>query len=178
MLVYLSLIDSEEAKSKFEIIYNEYNRLMLYVADQILRDNRDSEDVVHEAFIKIIENIDKISNPQCPQTRNLVVTIVERKAINLYWRRKRKVILPLEDSILSSTEPDPANHIAGGSVVAHAMASLPANYRDILLLKFDGGYSNAEIAAFLDMTESNVKKTVQRAKNKLRTALENMGEEV
>ena len=52
------------------------------------------------------------------------------------------------------------------------MAALPARFREVLLLKYDCGYSDAEIAAFCGMTEANVKKTVQRAKTKLKAVLE------
>ena len=92
MFLYLSLIDDEEDKSKFEIIYREYRQLMYYVADRILGDTKDSEDVVHDAFLKIIEHIEKISDPKCPQTRYFVVTIVERKAIDLYRQRQRRLV--------------------------------------------------------------------------------------
>ena len=80
MLIYLVLIDSDEDRSKFEVIYTEYKNLMFYIANRILGDNKDSEDVVHDAFLKIIEIIDKIEVAKCPKTRNLVVIIVERMA--------------------------------------------------------------------------------------------------
>ena len=57
MLIYLAMIDSPEGKSKFEIIYNTYKQLMYYTASSILGDTKDSEDIVHEAFLKIIELI-------------------------------------------------------------------------------------------------------------------------
>ena len=79
MLIYLAMIESDEDKSKFEIIYDTYKKLMLYEANKILMDTHDTEDVVHESFLKIIKIIDKIEDPQCPRTRNLVVTIVENR---------------------------------------------------------------------------------------------------
>ena len=36
MLIYLSLIESDAEKTKFEIIYHEYRDLMFCVADKIL----------------------------------------------------------------------------------------------------------------------------------------------
>ena len=60
MLIYLAMIDSDADKSKFEIIYNSYKNLMLYQANKILGDTNDTEDVVHESFLKIIKIIDEI----------------------------------------------------------------------------------------------------------------------
>lgn len=81
MLMYLTIIDSKEGQQKFEFIYNRYKKLMFYIANKILGDTRDSEDTVHDAFLKIIEIIDDIKDVESPQTRSLIVTITENKAI-------------------------------------------------------------------------------------------------
>ena len=49
---------------------------------------------------------------------------------------------------------------------------LPARYRELLLLKYDSGYSEREIALMCSMTPANVKKTIHRAKKKLESLLE------
>ena len=41
----------------------------------------------------------------------------------------------------------------------------------VLLLKYDNGYSTAEIASMLGLTEENVKKRLQRARKKLQEIL-------
>ena len=54
MIIYLAMIDSPEGRHKFEFIYNRYKNLMFYTASKILGDTRDSEDTVHDAFLKIM----------------------------------------------------------------------------------------------------------------------------
>jgi DNA-directed RNA polymerase specialized sigma24 family protein len=93
MFIYLAMIDSPEEKLKFEIIYERYKGLMFYTANSVLGDTRDSEDIVHDAFLKIIEIIDEIDDPKSPQTRYLIVTITENKAIDLYRKRKAKTVV-------------------------------------------------------------------------------------
>ena len=61
MLIYLALIDSDAEKSKFEITYRAYRDLMFHVAYKILNNQQDSEDAVHQAFLKIIEVLEKNS---------------------------------------------------------------------------------------------------------------------
>lgn len=63
VLVYLSMIEGPEDRNKFEIVYQQYKSLMYYVAYRILREERDAEDAVHNAFVRIAEHIDKISEP-------------------------------------------------------------------------------------------------------------------
>ena len=176
MLIYLSLIESDEEKEKFEIIYTEYRNLMYCVANRILENPQDSEDVVHQAFLKVIDVLDKISHAKSPQTRGLVVTIVERKAIDLYRRRKRIAFLPLDETYFSNVSSTEADMIADKSIIAQAIAGLSDIYRQVIVLKYDCGLSSHEIALVLDMTDANAKKTIQRAKAKLQKILEEMEE--
>ena len=60
MIMYMSLIDNEDDKIKFEDIYGKYKKMMFWIANQILNDERDIEEVVQDSFIKIIRNLDKI----------------------------------------------------------------------------------------------------------------------
>lgn len=178
MLVYLALLDLEEDQGKFETIYELYHRQMYAAAHRILGKSRAAEDAVHEAFLKIIEHLEKISDPKCPQTRAFVVTIVEHKAIDLYRRQKRRPILPIDEMWDAGAEDPSLAAVNEGSPVARAIARLPERYRSLILLKFDCGYSEREIAEMLDMSEANVKKTIQRAKTKLAALLAEEGVEI
>lgn len=162
MLIYLQMIESPREQSKFEIIYNRYKGLMFSVAFAILGNGHDAEDAVLHAFLKIIENISKFSDPECPKTRSYVVTIVENTAINLYRRKRRHPTIPLEDWAEGLTV-----QYEGSNGLARCMAKLPARQRDILLLKYLHGYTAKEIAKMLDLTPANVSSILQRAKAKL-----------
>lgn len=60
MLLYLQMLETPEEKSLFEQIYLEYRGLMYHVAYEILHNDQDAEDAVHQAFVKIVENIKKM----------------------------------------------------------------------------------------------------------------------
>lgn len=172
MLIYLSMIESDTDKSKFEIIYTSYKNLMLYQANKILGDPRDTEDVVHDSFLKIIKIIDKIEDPKCPKTRNLIVTIVERTAIDLYRRRKKIPMLSMDEKYVNVPGPREIDDLNEKTDLALAIATLPTRYREVLLLRYDSGFTEAEVAVMLSMSQENVHKTIQRAKKKLAEILE------
>jgi RNA polymerase sigma-70 factor (ECF subfamily) len=160
-----------EEPSKLEQIYRQYKNLMFYTANQILHSERDAEDIVHSAFVKLAEVADKITEPVCPKTQGLVVVIVRRLAINQYNARKRRTLLPLDEELVCApTEP-----VEEKESVRQAIAHLPDRYRELILLKYYQGFSDREIAKMLDMTPGNVARTVQRAKQKLRENLEQEG---
>ena len=75
MIVYLQMLENLSDRDKFTLLYNKYRKLMLYVANQILNNQDDSEDAVHEAFLSIIRNIKKI---QC-EVLYLILYVVHKK---------------------------------------------------------------------------------------------------
>lgn len=175
MFMYLVMIDSPEGKLKFEVIYERYKNLMFYTANSILGDARDSEDIVHDAFLKVIEKIDEIADPNSPQTRCLIVTITENKAIDLYRKRKSKTVVPFEEEYIGIPEQSIIDQVEENDRLVKAIALLPGKYREVLLLKYARGYSMEEIAVMLSMSKENVKKTIQRARKRLEDQLD--GEE-
>lgn len=92
MLIYFNTMICEEEESFFKEIYLTYKSLMFYEANLILKDIELSENAVHDAFIKIIENIDKINEVNCPKTKSFVVIIVRRISINIYNKRKKRIL--------------------------------------------------------------------------------------
>lgn len=50
MLIYLQVIDAPEDRDQFITLYETYRGLMFYVANQILQNEQDAEDAVHDAF--------------------------------------------------------------------------------------------------------------------------------
>ena len=99
MLIYLQMLESPEEKSILEQIYLEYRGLMYHVAYEILHNEQDAEDAVHHAFVKIAENIKKITDPVCPKTHSYVVTIVEHQAIDQYRRLQKHPSVELIEEI-------------------------------------------------------------------------------
>lgn len=166
MIMYLSMIETQEEQDKFEKLYSRYKNLMYHVAYKILGNYYDAEDAVHQAFVAIIRNLDKIGELDCPKTRSLVVLITERKAIDIIRTNHHDRNLPLNEEILGLEVPLPGDH-----GLADALAQLPSNYREIILLRYDNGFSTRELAKLLGMTESGVRKLIGRAKRALECIL-------
>ena len=59
MLIYLQMMDSPEDRSKFERLYLEDRRFMFHVANEILHNEQDAKDAVHQSFLKVAENMEK-----------------------------------------------------------------------------------------------------------------------
>lgn len=71
--MYMSFIDSDDDREKFEIIYHEYRKRMVSVAYSILHNNEDAEDAVHETFIRIAKNMKAIDDPRSKRHRRMLL---------------------------------------------------------------------------------------------------------
>jgi len=160
MMMYLSIIETQEDRSKFIQIYETYRGLMFYIANERLHNQEDAEDAVHEAFIRIAEGIQDIDASTPERTKGLVTMIANRCAIDLFRKRERRRELE------SQWKPDYEHPIETGSALADSLAKLPLNYRDIILLKCTYGYEMKQIAKFMNISEANAYKTFSRAKRK------------
>ena len=134
MLVYLSLLDTEEEKSKFEQIYNYYMQIMFYVAKGILKDDYLSEDAVHNAYINIAKNMDNITDVKSNRTKGYVIIIVRNISLNMLKKQNKTVAikdlevnsadeLNIEDEVLSKMSFD---------LIVEKIQSLPITYKDNL----------------------------------------------
>lgn len=164
MILYLQTIESDSDRSKFEAIYQEYRNLMYHVAYQYTKNTQDAEDIVQHTFLKIAENIKKIE-PVSPKTKQYVVTMVEHRAIDLYRQRTNT---PLVTSLEEELCPMPVQpELEEGDLLSQCIFQLPAQYRQVIWLKYCHGYSLREIASMLDISLAWAQKLDQRAKKKL-----------
>ena len=64
MLSIIMAIENDDDREKAAELYKLYSSTMLYIARSILHDHYLAEDAVVEAFIRIINNLNKINTRQ------------------------------------------------------------------------------------------------------------------
>ncbi len=175
MLIYLSLLDKEEEISKFELIYNTYKNTMYYIAHNILNDSYLSEDAVHEAFLRIINNLEKIEEVDSKKTKGLVVIIVKNISIDIYRKNKKeREQFTLSDDLEKYNDRTKYDRNDLDDLEI-AISKLPQNYRQVFILKYAYDMTDVEIGQVLDIKPDNVRKRISRGKEKLRNILIEMG---
>jgi len=171
LLVYLTLIDEEQQKEKFELLYEKYRKPMFYAANRILNDTYLAEDAVHQAFINIIKYLDRIDDVGCHKTRTLIVIIVENISISLYRQRKRYNTVDYDDYEFNLYSDEETEAVVfeklGTDIILKNIRELPESDSRILSLRYIVELSDKEIAALLGLTHSAVRKRLERARKKL-----------
>ena len=66
--------DSRQENDFFGEIYETYRNEMFYVAYGILQNKHDAEDVVHETFMALFANIDRMEQNSPKKNRNYILT--------------------------------------------------------------------------------------------------------
>lgn len=164
------MINNPKEEVKFEQLYWEYKDLLQYCAMAKVHDTHRAEDAVSAAFMHVAKNMHMIEDAISPRTKRLLVTIVERTAINMYKKYQKEY-----NRTLNIEDVDPELFIGyqeEDKLLAQAILKLPLNYRQVIILKFSQGYRTEEIAAILDYSLEKTKKLISRGKKKLEKLLE------
>lgn len=174
--MYIALLETEEQKNKFEAIYRKYSGFMYHVAMDTVHDHYLAEDVVHETFLNLIRIIDDIRVSNERELMNFLKILTYHQAVNLI--RKNSKTKKYEDILADDTDvvddTDLENIVLskiGFEKMLQAVSSMGEKYKSPLLLRVQG-YKVSEIATFLNITPSNVKVRLHRARKLLLCELE------
>ena len=172
---YLSLLNTADEKSKFEELYHLYRQDMYKAAFGILKNHYEAEDAVHDAFIIVAKNLNKISQINCPRTHGYLIIIVRNLAFKNYNKNKKTNYIYdseiLNDTDIADIEEDILSKI-GCEKISELLLKLPEDYYQVLYLNLFMGFDINSISENLGITYEDAKKRLQRAKLKFRRSIE------
>lgn len=77
MLIFLSMLESDEERRLFTDLYNQYGNMMLHVAKRYFpKDMYAAEDVVQNAWIRVVDHFQKIQAVPSKKRGAYLVVIV------------------------------------------------------------------------------------------------------
>ncbi|PGZ07354.1 RNA polymerase subunit sigma-70 [Bacillus cereus] len=125
----------------------------------------DAEDIVQEAALKYIENLEGIP-PE--KVKSWLFRVAINKSYDILRREKRKDKFLIELCILENLESDlPEDCLLKeeqSGEIKKTLDLLPKRYREVLILKYVVGLRYDDIALLFEVTTGTVKTTVFRAK--------------
>ena len=155
------------------------------LAYRILRQDQDAEDVTQQTFLSLIENIEQFREESSVKT--WVMRIASNHALKIL--RKRRTVGMINMSSMSASDsygdvPHPefiapwslppdvlASQAETQREIEQALSELDDKYRLVFILRDIEGMSVRETAEALELTESNVKVRLLRARLALRERL-------
>ena len=141
------------------LIRVERDALVLRLASVLGGDHRAAEDLVQEAFARAWRGLPE--GLDAGQQRAWLRRTSRNLAVDELRRRNRRPTQPIEClNHLHAT----AEEAGAPDAAREALARLSAHERFVLLLRFEAGFTHAEIAQLLESTEEAARKRVSRAR--------------
>ena len=179
MILLFSVLNDEQ-RALVERIFHEHHihfqRISFNIVKfNIVKSEEAAEDVVSTAFIKIMDNIEKISDLPCPQMTAFCVTIVKNASIDVLRQLQQSVHIDYWDNISDEDTDDIADeciHNADVHRLTEVIDQLDPGDRHFIYLRYTLEMGYREIGELLNISEDAAKKRGQRLVKKLRKLYE------
>lgn len=137
----------------------------------LVRDLATAEEVVQDAFVGLYRRWDRLRDPQAAigYLRTCVVN-GSRSAL----RHRGTVERTMPRLRPAEALDDPSSAVSTRRDVLEALAALPERQREVLVLRYYGDLSEAEIAEALGVSRGAVKSYASRGAEALRPTLESL----
>ncbi|MES2337305.1 MAG: RNA polymerase sigma factor [Pseudomonadota bacterium] len=173
----LAILSRDGDASAFAEIVRRYKQPLHRTVARLIGDEDEAVDIVQDAFIAAHAAIGRF-DPDRP-LRTWLTRIAVNKARD--WRRRRIVrrfiSAMLPDGAIEVADDVPAIDRAVADRaelirVEAAIRRLPANLREVLVLRTIEGLTQAEVGEMLDVSEKAVETRLYRARSRLRDDLD------
>ncbi|MBX7120338.1 MAG: sigma-70 family RNA polymerase sigma factor [Gemmatimonadaceae bacterium] len=177
-------------EAAFRELIRRYERPVFTLIYRMVRDSTAAEDLAQDAFIKVLNHIDKY-RPEF-KFSSWLFKIANNIAID-HLRKRTVDTISMDGSpnAVSATEVEATSFELAdegenaldeltarelGSAIEQAIGKLRPEYRNCIMLRHVEGRSYEEIAATLDLPLGTVKTYIHRARHQLREALQHLRE--
>lgn len=151
----------------FDALYRECVADVHGYALSLLGDRASAEDVTALAFERLLRARRRL-DPRRGTPRALLFTIARNAALDELRRRKRGANVGAAAAEALVAEPAGVEEVERRDSVRRGLAALAPREREIILLKFHGQLTNAELARAIGISESNAGTRLHRALERLR----------
>ena len=150
----------------------EYSDLLYKICFLILKDDSDVQDVLQETFIKYMTKSPDFESED--HKKAWLIKVSQNKCKEFLRFHKRHAAVPLEEveesfSVTDGMDTDTSN-------ILSLIWKLKYKLKSVVILYYIEGYKVNEVARILGISESAVKKRLERARKELRIAKDVEGE--
>ena len=176
-LVVAALAGNTQA---FDVLVTRYRRAMLTIAQQIVQNPTDAEDVVQDALLRAFEALPQLSDLN--RFGAWLHSITRNRALRYYRSASRyqpqEDMEPYLNRETDTSAADPARiveHESTLQAIRDAIQELPTDYQAVIELYYWAEMPQKRMAEFLSLPLTTVKWRLHKAKELLKTVLERRG---
>ena len=158
-------------RDAFGLFYDRYASVLFGFCVRILKDARDAEDVLQEAFVQVWRDAGRF-DPARASVKTWLFTIARSRALDR-WRSRRSVeqrFPAVENEALDRAGAGDGGQEAAAmrDYVGRCLGKLSENEQAVLRLAYFDGYTQEEIAARLNEPLGTVKSRTRSGLTKLK----------
>lgn len=148
-------------------IWEEHSgKLKAFICQKVNHDDQ-CHDILHDVFIKITENAERIKWSEKPAS--YVIKMAQNAVIDHYRSMKKNVSEEIVDCT-AEKDQKPAQQLADCCLLPFIL-KLPDTYKEALMLTELEGMSQKELAEKLNISYTGAKSRVQRARKMLKESI-------
>ena len=155
----------------YNIAVSTHSGKLYGFALKFLRNSEDAQDIVQDVFEKLWINRKKV---EVEKAKAWMFTTAHNAMVN-YVMKKQRIVLPGDD-LIPETAKTERSLFESSQVVDRAVSILPPVQKSIILLRDLEGYTYEEIGDILELSPSQVKVYLFRARNKIKKQLKGLTE--
>jgi RNA polymerase sigma-70 factor, ECF subfamily len=157
----------------FELLYRRHTPAVYSTAVRLTTDTDAAQDIVHDAWVRAIESLDRFSNRSSFRTWLTGILINCHRERSRQQRREVAECDVSLDDVVDATgdEPLDGRRIDPFDLEA-AIAALAPRFREVFVLHDIEGFTHEEIATMLGLVPGTSKSQLTRARRRVRALLE------
>ncbi|HUU20582.1 MAG TPA: sigma-70 family RNA polymerase sigma factor [Sedimentisphaerales bacterium] len=159
-------------KDALRQIYEKYKDNMRTIACSLLRDTHTAEDVLHDVFVSFAESVEQVEIKT--SLKNYLITCLLNRIHDLFRKKESRSVDLDQVCSTSSNSACPDKLLIGSErsqLLADALAAIPFEQREVIMLHLKGGMKLKEIAMLQNTSVSTVQGRYRYGLKKLRAIL-------
>ena len=168
--VTLTNISGEALEQEFEELFREHCQFVYRTAYSVTGNRQDAEDVLQSIFLKLLQR--EFPSALMKSPRAYLYRAAVNLALNTIRSRKQKNIVG-DVELLEAPERVSADGVNGEMRrnLLHAISRFKPPVVEVLVLRYEHNYSDAEIAKMLGKSRGTIAVTLSRARARLKKLL-------
>ncbi|MGR3809990.1 RNA polymerase sigma factor [Jiulongibacter sp. NS-SX5] len=154
-------------------VYNGFANQFMAISRRYLGNTPEAQDMLTNAFVKIFKNVKKAEFDNEKAFVGWMKRILINECLMELRRKSNFQMMPENEADFVSIEANIIQDLAAKEIM-EVINEMPTGYRTVFNLYVIEGYSHAEIAEQLKISEGTSKSQLSHAKKYLRTKLQNI----
>lgn len=151
-------------------LYDRFAAQLFLVARRYMRNDAEAEEMLQNGFLRIFQNLSQFTHTSDGAFVAWMKKIIVNECLQELRKKNSFLLVVQEQAAETDTDEDLIGRLSAQEIYRF-ITQLPVGYRTVFNLYVVEGYSHAEIAAILNITEGTSKSQLSKARKTLQQSI-------